>query len=377
MKNKQYLKSAVLFMLLIFIIPIILIVKKKDDFSETENRPLKKFPEITADSILNKSCMNGIEAYLSDHFPFRINWIKTKMSAERLSGKSEINNIYICKDRMLERLSEPDYREMSLSANAINKFADIYDTEVFALIAPTSAGIYSDELRDYVPQIDQKSLISYIYKQFEENIGVIDIWDAMYSERDKYIYYRTDHHWTSEGAFTAYKYAAKKMGVVSFDDYDITHVSNNFRGTFYSKCLYNGIEPDIINLYKPNNNIRTVDIILNDGLIKESANDIYFPEFLDTGDKYCFFLGHNRAMTDIKTNAESEKKLLIIKDSYANSIVPFFLQNYSQITVIDMRYLKTSITDYLNPNDYDQTLFLYNASTYSTDKNIKNVGLTQ
>ena len=113
------------------------------------------------------------------------------------------------------------YREINLSVNAVNKFSDTYDTEVYALIAPTSAGIYGDELKDYFPQINQKSLIADIYNKLNEDIGVIDIWDSMYTERDKYLYYRTDHHWTSEGAFTAYKYAAKKMGITSFEDYDI------------------------------------------------------------------------------------------------------------------------------------------------------------
>lgn len=352
-------------------------ILKKDDYSETENRPLKNFPEISAQNIIDKSYMNGIEAYLSDHFPFRINWVKAKMTAERLSGKSAINNIYICSDRMLEKLPEPDYREINLSVNAVNKFSDTYDTEVYALIAPTSAGIYGDELKDYFPQINQKSLIADIYNKLNEDIGVIDIWDSMYTERDKYLYYRTDHHWTSEGAFTAYKYAAKKMGITSFEDYDIIHVSSDFRGTFYSKCLYDGLKPDIINLYKSNNDKTAVDVLMNDGINEQHTNDIYFPDFLDTNDKYCFFLGHNRALTDIKTNTDTDKRLLLIKDSYANSIVPFFIQNYSQITVIDLRYLKTAVTDFINPDDYDQTLFLYNASTFSTDKNIKNIGLTQ
>ena len=135
MKNKQYIKSAILFMILIFIFPIVFMILKKDDYSETENRPLKNFPEISAQNIIDKSYMNGIEAYLSDHFPFRINWVKAKMTAERLSGKSAINNIYICSDRMLEKLPEPDYREINLSVNAVNKFSDTYDTEVYALIA--------------------------------------------------------------------------------------------------------------------------------------------------------------------------------------------------------------------------------------------------
>lgn len=377
MLRKQYIKSAIAFFILIFIFPVIFFISDKKDFSETENRPLEKRPEISVESVADKSYMNGIEAYLSDHFPARINWVKAKLNLERLSGKELINNIYITDDRMYEKLPEPDYDEIDLSVNSINKFAEMYDTKTFVMIAPTSAGIYRDKLEPYLPQVDQKKLINEIYGKFADNVHKIDIFSAMYSARDEYIYYRTDHHWTSKGAFTAYKAAARKMGLPCYEDYDVEKAADDFRGTFYSKCLYDGIKPDQIDIFKPGNNVVAYSLTLNDGINEEYARDIYFPEFLETNDKYCLFLGHNRALTKIKTNADTKRKLLLIKDSYANSFVPFLIQNYSEISVIDLRYVKTCITDYVDPNEFDHTLFLYNASTFSIDKNIKNVGLTQ
>ncbi len=377
MLRKQYIKSAIAFLILIFIFPFIFFISDKKDFSETENRSLEKRPEISVESVADKSYMNGIEAYLSDHFPARINWVKAKLNLERLSGKELINGIYITDDRMYEKLPEPDYDEIDLSVNSINKFAEMYDTKTFVMIAPTSAGIYKDELEPYLPQVDQKKLINEIYGKFAENVHKIDIFSAMYSARDEYIYYRTDHHWTSKGAFTAYKAAARKMGLPCYEDYDVEKAADDFRGTFYSKCLYDGIKPDQIDIFKPGNNVVAYSLTLNDGINEEYARDIYFPEFLETNDKYCLFLGHNRALTKIKTNADTKRKLLLIKDSYANSFVPFLIQNYSEISVIDLRYVKTCITDYADPNEFDHTLFLYNASTFSIDKNIKNVGLTQ
>ena len=377
MLRKQYIKSAIAFLILIFIFPVIFFISDKKDFSETENRSLAKRPEISVESVADKSYMNGIEAYLSDHFPARINWVKAKLNLERLSGKELINGIYITDDRMYEKLPEPDYDEIDLSVNSINKFAEMYDTKTFVMIAPTSAGIYRDKLEPYLPQVNQKKLINEVYGKFGDNVHKIDIFSAMYSERDEYIYYRTDHHWTSKGAFTAYKAAARKMGLPCYEDYDVEKAADDFRGTFYSKCLYDGIKPDQIDIFKPGNNVVAYSLTLNDGINEEYARDIYFPEFLETNDKYCLFLGHNRALTKIKTNADTKRKLLLIKDSYANSFVPFLIQNYSEISVIDLRYVKTCITDYADPNEFDHTLFLYNASTFSIDKNIKNVGLTQ
>lgn len=377
MLKKQYFKSAIAFLIMIFIFPVIFIFTDKKDFSETENRPLEKRPEISVKSVADKSYMDNMETYLSDHFPARINWVKAKLNLERLSGKELINGIYITEDRMYEKLPEPDYDEIDLSVNSINKFAEMYDTKTFVMIAPTSAGIYADKLEPYLPQVDQKKLLNDVYGKFGDNVHKIDIFSAMYSARDEYIYYRTDHHWTSKGAFTAYKAAARKMGLPCYEDYDVEKAADDFQGTFYSKCLYDGIKPDQIDIYKQGNNVLAYSLTLNDGINEEYARDIYFPEFLETNDKYCLFLGHNRALTKIKTNADTNRKLLLIKDSYANSFVPFLVQNYSDISVIDLRYVKTSITDFVDPNEFDHTLFLYNASTFSVDKNIKNVGLTQ
>lgn len=374
--NKQYLKSAVLFLALIFAMPVILIFSKKSDFSETENRVLETFPEFSVDAVADKSYMNGIETFLADHFPARVSWVRAKMNLEATVGRELINGVYLTDERLYEKLSEPDYEEMEKSVNAINKFAETYDTEVYAMIAPTSSGIYEDMLQPYLPQLDQKSVIADICSSFSTNVKQIDVYSALYSSRDEYLYYRTDHHWTSKGAFTAYKAAARRMGIQAYTDYEPETVSEDFLGTYYSKCLYDGVKPDTIDIYRQKNHLTATHVVMNDGLTEETADDIYFTGFLDTSDKYCVFLGYNRAVTTIQTNVETNNTLLIVKDSYANSIVPFFVQNYSKITVIDPRYLKTALTDYINPDDYRQTLFLYNASTFSTDKNVKNIGLT-
>lgn len=376
MRKKQYLKSAVVFLAIIFIFPIMIFFSKKKEFSETENRSLEKFPEMKAEAIKDKSFMNGIETYLSDHFPFRIGWVKTKLNLERITGKELINGIYILDKAMYEKLPDPDYDEIEKSVTAINDFArENEDMKVFVMLVPTSAEIYKDEFEAYHTQIDQKKLINSIYSKFIRNVNTIDIYGAMYSARNEYIYYRTDHHWTTKGAFTAYKYAAGKMGLKSYENYDIETVSDSYRGTFYSKCLYDGVKPDLIDIYKPENDVKALSTVLNNGVGEEFADDIYFDEFLETNDKYCVFLGRNRAFTKIKTNADTDRKLLVIKDSYANCFVPFMMQNYSEIAVIDPRYLKTGLEEFVNPDDYDHTLFLYNASTFSTDKNVKNIGL--
>lgn len=376
MHGKQKILSAVLFAAVIIIVPVIFIFSKKTDYSAEENRMLEKMPELSVQSVSDKSYMQDMEKYLSDHFPRRLKWVQAKMSIDRLSGKDIINGIYITDNMLIEKLNEPDYDEVEKSIQSVNIFAESYDTDVFALIAPTSAGIYQDRLPDNAPQLNQREFIENVYRKFSENVNLINVYDSLLAEKNNYIYYRNDHHWTSLGAYCAYRTAVLQMGhtPVSVDKFDIEHAADDFRGTFYSKCLYDKTDADIVDIYSCNDGAEVTEVTCNDGVQETHYDSIYFRDYLDTKDKYCVFLGENRAYTNIKTNGENNEKILVIKDSYANSFIPFLTQHYSEITVIDLRYVKTSICDFVDPNDYDQTLFLYNASTFAEDKNIKIAG---
>lgn len=376
MSSKQKILSAILFVAIIIIVPVIFIFSKKSSYSAEENRMLSKMPKLSASTVSDKSYMYDLEKYLSDHFPDRLKWVQVKMSLDKFTGKDIINGVYITDGMLIEKLHEPDYEEVKKSVQAINAFAEYYQTDVFAMIAPTSAGIYQDKLPEFAPQLDQRKFISETCENFSENVNVIDIFDTMVYEKDNYIYYRNDHHWTSYGAYCAYRKAIELLGQkpVPIEEFYISHSSSDFRGTFYSKCLYNKTEADIIDIFNCINGAEVTDVVCNDGVSETYYNSIYFMDNLDKKDKYCVFMGENRAYTNIKTNANNGKKLLVIKDSYANSFIPFLTQHYSEIAVIDLRYVKTSIRDFVDPDDYEQTLFLYNASTFAEDKNIKIAG---
>lgn len=379
-KKKQKIISAVIFLCIIFLMPIIFIFSGKKDVLESENRKPAKKPDLTFASVMDKSYMSKIDGYLSDNFPGRVNWVKTKLTIDRMLGKSIINNIYIGDKMLMEKLPEPNYDEVQKSIDAINKFAEHYgNTKVSFMLAPTSAGIYPDKLPASAPQLNQRDFIYESTSRLSANVSFIDIYDTMVNERDKYIYYRTDHHWTSYGAYCAYKHASTNLGykAVELDKFDVEHASSDFTGTFYNKCFYDGVDKDIIDIYTFPNGNNVTSVTMNDGIKEETSDSIYFREYLEGGDKYCVFLGKNKAYMNIKTDALNNKKILVIKDSYANSFIPFLVNHYSEIAVLDLRYVKTSIKEYVDPDKYDQTLFLYNASTFSQDSNIKMAGFFQ
>ncbi|MGN0612324.1 MAG: DHHW family protein [Porcipelethomonas sp.] len=379
MQRKQRIISAVVFIIVILLVPLIFIISKEKSFSESENRSLAKKPELSLSALFDKSYMSDMDSYLSDQFPGRMAWVKTKMAIDRVTGREVINDIYLGDNMLIEKLPEPDYTEVNSSVQAVNQFAEHYKTKVSFLLAPTSAGIYTDRLPGCAPQLNQREFIEETVKNLDDSISVIDIYDTMLSEKENYIYYRTDHHWTSYGAYCAYRQASSQLGFspVDYDKFDIEHASSDFHGTFYNKCFYNGVDEDIIDIYSYENGSHVTEVKMNDGTAESVSDSIYFRDYLDGNDKYCVFLGENRAYTNIRTDSLNKKKILVIKDSYANSFVPFLVNHYSEIAVVDLRYVKTSLSEYVNPDDYDQTLFLYNASTFSTEKNIKMAGFFQ
>ncbi|MGN0641839.1 MAG: DHHW family protein [Huintestinicola sp.] len=347
---------------------------EKKEFSETENRYLAEFPEFSGKKIYNGSFTSGVEDFVTDHFVGHDGWITLKTRLEMLTGKRERNGIYILKNRLVEKVDEADEEIVGKSINGINTFAAENDVPVYVMIVPTSAAIYADELPPNAPEMDQKAFIDDVYSRLDGSIVTIDAYSAMMSGREDYIYYRNDHHWTSGGAFAAYTAAGKKMGYtpVSSGSFDIEHASYDFRGTFYSKVLYSGTEADTVDLWIPTGGEKTEAVEIYSSFGEEPAvyDSMYFRDYLDVKDKYSTFLGPNQPMVTIKTGSEGGR-LLMFKDSYAHCYVQFLAQNYSEITLVDLRYIQLSYKELINAESYDQVMFLYNASGFSKDENLK------
>jgi len=375
MKKVQQMISAVIFLAVLFGLMFSSLLLPKKSVSETENRTLAEVPQLTAAGIKDKSYMDGVETYAADHFVLRDQWVVVKSAAELAAGKKEIGGVYITDERLIGKLTEDDVDETRLkqSIDGVRAFAQNTETPVAMLLAPTAAEVYSDTLPAYAPNLDQQQLISLVADDLRGDVTMINVYNSLYAMRNEYIYYRTDHHWTSYGAFLAYQTAIKKLGFspVSYEMYNIEHAADDFRGTLYSKSLYRGIEPDMIDLYHYNGTDPVTSVTINDGLNETEYQSIYFWDFLNTSEKYSVFLGRNAAMVTVRTNVKNDKKLLLIKDSYANSMLPFLTEHYSEIVLLDMRYVRGDYHAYVDPDQFSQVLVLYNVSNFATDGNIK------
>ncbi len=372
MKTYTKIITIIIFFVFITSMPIQLIISKKKEFSEAENRNLAKLPEFSFDSVMDRSYMKGLDNYISDHFIARPNWIGLKTTLELSTGKREINNVFITKNRLMDRFGDPNYIEVSKSIDAINHFAKVVNKEVYAMIVPTSVGIYRDMIPSNAPVNNQKLFIDYVNKKLNRSIVDLNSYDALNVTKNEYIYYNTDHHWTSLGAYYAYASSIEKMGFepIPLNFYDIEHASSSFYGTIYSKVLKN-VKPDTIDFYHYNNGPKILDVEVNDGINVKHYPSMYFMDYLNKKDKYSSFLGPNQPSVKVTTDIKKGKNLLVIKDSYAHCFIPFLTTHYSQIQMIDLRYIRGNINQYVNMENVDQILFLYNAKNFSQQTNIK------
>ncbi len=374
MKPKKFKINVVLFFAFLIVLPVITFVLPKKDFSENENRFLATFPLPTLKTIGDKSFMKDVETYLSDHFVGREGWIQLKNQLDILSNKKEINNVYLTKDRLIEHQTTKATDTLwQTNIAAMNTFVEKHQLPAYLMVVPTAESIYSDQLPKYAPYINQKEAIDLIHKQIsaKSKLTPIDIYTPLQSVKNQYIFYKTDHHWTSLGAYFGYSTSAKALNFspIEPDAFSIEHASHDFQGTLYSKTLYDKCGTDVIDLYHLTTSEPQVTVTVKSGSKSTDYDSIFFRDYLSKKDKYATFLGQNEPYVTVKTSIENGKKLLIFKDSYAHSMVQFYMHHYEEITLVDLRYL-SKLEQYVNLYDYDQLLFVYNFESMMTDANI-------
>lgn len=350
----------------------------KKSFSELENRSLAKSPNLSLDTLKDKSFMKNSENYMADHMVFRNKFSSAKTRIEMLTGKQEINGVFICNDMLLENIKKPSMQITNSNIEAINKFTKKYNGRIDTsmMLVPTALEFYKDRAPFGAKLFDQTAYIKSVYDKLD-NTNSADVYSSLASSTNDYIFYRTDHHWTSLGSYMGYTALSKSLGFkpASIDMFNIEHVSHDFLGTLYSKVVYGDVLKDNIDLYHYASGDVVTDFIRYTDKNSLNYPSIFFKEKLDIKDKYTLFLGGNNAVSKIKTNVDNGKKIIVFKDSYAHSLMQFLPLHYEEILLVDLRYLHKPIEEYANLKDYQQALFLYNVSGFSKDSSVKQVGL--
>ena len=360
--KKNFLSVFIILFVLGFSILFILLPKKQ--FSENENRYLESFPKFSFNSLMSGKYIINLENYITDHFPFRDTFMSIKTKYQLLIGQKLINNIYIGKNEYLFQKYENPVNTNKL-INKLNEFYQNNDVNMSIMLVPSSGTINKDKLPNKVSFDLQNETIKYIYDNLRFNS--IDVTNSLIEGSKKYeMYYRLDHHWTTYGAYYAYLEFCKSNNIeaISLDEFDIKTITEDFNGTLYSKANIYSYKPD------------KIDILLNDSKLSVNyvasnrvTDNLYEDKHLNTKDKYAYFLDGNHPLIQI-TNEEQEGEILIIKDSYANSFIPFLTNHYNKIHVIDLRFYNSSVSNYIKENKIENVLFLYNIQGIDNDTGI-------
>ena len=366
------LATMFIFIVMITVLILVMVLTKDSDFSDRENRVLAQMPSFSWASVTDGSFMENAEDYVADQFSFRNSWITIKLYFDRLLGKNEINGVYIgSKNQLFEIPDDVNQEEVDNNLQAISAFAERHkDLNTCVCLAPTACAVLTDLLPANAPLRDETADISNAGAALGDSVTFIDVTETLKTHADEYIYYRTDHHWTSLGAKYAFEEIAPHMGIdASYAQYDVYTVSNSFHGTLSSKCgLYSSA--DSVDIYV---NTADYNYVVNYIEAGNKTASIYDSSKLDQKDKYEVFFGGNTSRIDIETTNSSGKSLLIIKDSYANCFVQFLLPYYQNITIVDPRYYTENIDNLITNNSVTDILFLYNINTFNGDRYIADV----
>jgi hypothetical protein len=221
----------------------------------------------------------------------------------------------------------------------------------------------TDKIKQDFGNLDEFSIINEITQTLSESeIRPVDVISVLQENSDRQLYYRTDHHWTTEGAYLAYETYLSGLGMNAVTpDESLRNEQEGFLGTYYSKAKKYDVVSDTIVWYD-----LPVDRVTING---ESVDGLYDLSKLDTRDKYSMFLNDNNGITVIENESAPAGSILVIKDSYANCFVPFLTQSFSRVVVVDLRYLPQGLGDLISQESFDRTLFLYNFENLASDQN--------
>lgn len=360
-----------------------LIIKDRE-FSPNENRYLAETPELSWDNILSGKFQDGLEDYFRDQVCFRDGWITVKTGIQKACGDTDIGGAYVGKDGYdFEKITPEDVDEKQVDRN-IKAVEDYFMTasetidkqKLSFLLVPTSGLVMQEKLPKNARLFDQAKYIDQVQKAMKD-YNFVDVRDTLMDHNEEYIYYKTDHHWTSAGACLAYEVWSEHTGgeAEKKDELAENVVSDKFRGSLYSKILDADSAYDEIWTYGLQKDdafgSKDCTVMIDE---KQQLDSIYDDEKLQEKDKYAYFLGGNYGQVHIQNQKAASKakgkNILIIKDSFANSFVPFVTQDYENIYMVDLRYYNGDMKSYLQEHNITDVLVLYNISNFISDRNL-------
>ncbi len=380
---KQNLKSgklrfapAVLFVAFIFGLAIWFVVNPKADYSSSEKRYLQQFPETSVDTVLSGEFSEKFETYFADHFPQRNMWVGLNSYYNLGIGLNGRNGVYNSADGYLINVPVDKENYVRKNIRVLAEFKEkIGDVPMTVMLAPSTGYIAADKLPLIHDSYNDDTYFAETAKTLgESGVNFVDLRETF---KQKYaegvqLYYRTDHHWTTDGAYEGYVKLCEKLGVQPADKDSFAKTAyGGFYGTTYSTSGYWLTKPDSITVYDNQENTdKNITVKISEDGKENHYGSMFFYNHIDEDDKYPVFLDGNHALTEIQNKNAKNGTIVVIKDSFSHSLAPFLAENYSKVVLVDLRYYKQSVSDLIKKENPEQVVALYGIDNLATDTDI-------
>lgn len=376
--------SVILFVLMLGGMTLWSFLSPVRDYSDMENRTLAKKPKLSGKAVLSGKYQKKYEKYLSDQIFLRDTWVGIYADMQRALGKKEVNGVYLGKNGyLIEKYSEDDFEPEQEKANEeiladfLNTCMDVYgNSHVSCLFIPSKLEVLEKKMPDFAEEYSSEGVVEEVKKRIDDGDGVISLLDALKAHEDEYIFYKTDHHWTTLGAYYGFETYKKMRGesVPELSEYERENVYDDFLGTTYNKAHVH-TKPDEVTVFHKDEENRALQIDENDGELL--SDSFYFRDAAEKGfDRYQLFFSKNTGKIEVDTGVKNEKTLLIVKDSFANCFVPFLADSYEKIIMIDCRYRKMGIeTVFRQYPEITDVLVLFNTEKFRKDTHLSSLQL--
>ena len=368
MKTKKTdILTVALFCGFLFTMLVMYLVLPKEDFSEKEKRYLAETPEISVENILSGGFGRQAETYLADHAPGRDFFVSLWANLERITGKQVTKDVYLAKnDRLVEAPVKWYGQIAQKNMDALNKFAEENDVELDLMIVPSAGFVYEDTVKGLKDPYRDTEILRNLQDMAGEKLQWFSMIPPLSDAEDKQtLYYRTDHHWTSYGAYITYKHYMEFVGRPFETVFEIV-TADNFQGSNYSRSGLWQIPGEPIELWKTD-----APLIVTNGETEAPHEGVFYEERLQELDKYTVFLDGNHSLVRIDNpDKAGSGKLLVIRDSYANCLGTFLANSYESVVLVDLRYYKKPVSELLAAEEFTDVLVCYSIGNFLTDTNL-------
>ncbi len=330
--------------------------------SEMENRPLAAFPGLTARAVLSGGWMRDAETYVDDQFFARDEWMLLKALSDAALLRTERNGVLTGRDGSLFARAEALSAATALDNMAsLEKIARKTGVPVTLMLVPPSGAVYAERLPAFAQEQDAVALLSALYAE-AKLVRCADALPPLLAAKDgAALFYRTDHHWTAEGARVGLAALETSFGWKASAAPTETLTRDGFYGSLFARAPSPLIRPD------------TLSFDTADGVTLfvggEPMDGLYDARQMQKRDKYAALLYGNHARVTLD-NPSGSGVLLVLKDSFANALLPGLAAHYQKVEAIDLRYFAGDLFSTIQETEAEAILCLYGLDTFATDRNL-------